>query len=203
MLSAYQAMAQIGEIRLHLTHSLLFRGYRSSTTALTGVVAVVAALVQSMVVIDPVRYLQNYLTIWFAAAVLSLALVFAKVLLAHRGDESALNRELSTTALLQLAPSIVAGLLVTLVIALFRTGAAGALPGVWMILISLGIFASRQNLPRLVVLPAGYYMLAGLWALTLSPAEAMRPWVMGSVFGFGQFLAAGVLYVTLERKRAS
>ena len=74
------------------------------------------------------------------------------------------------------------------------------LPGLWAVLFSLGLFASRRFLPRGVFLIAGYYLLAGLFCLTLDPrAQALSPWTMGITFGAGQTLTALFLYWTLER----
>jgi hypothetical protein len=44
-----------------------------------------------------------------------------------------------------------------------------------------------------------FYLAAGLTSLTLARGDAaFSPWAMGLSFGIGQFLAAGVLYRTLE-----
>ena len=97
----------------------------------------------------------------------------------------------------------VAGGLLTLVIARFAAECVWMLPGLWSVTFSLGVFASRRFLPRSIVLVAGFYLLAGLACLPLdrsgSPAGALSPWTMGTVFGTGQLLTAAVLYFTLER----
>jgi hypothetical protein len=92
----------------------------------------------------------------------------------------------------------VAGGLVTWAVADFAAEAVWMLPGLWAVLLGLGMFASRRFLPRGIAMPAGYYLLAGLYCLTLRDA-ALSPWTMGTVFGAGQLLTAGVLYWSLER----
>jgi hypothetical protein len=73
------------------------------------------------------------------------------------------------------------------------------LPGLWQVLYSLGIFASCRLLPRATFGVALFYLAAGLTSLTLARGDAaFSPWAMGLSFGIGQFLAAGVLYRTLE-----
>ena len=78
-------------------------------------------------------------------------------------------------------------------------GSVGLLPGLWSILFSLGVFASRRLLPRAIVGVAWFYLLAGLGCLAMAQGEAsLSPWAMGIPFGGGQLLAAAVLYRTLE-----
>ena len=73
------------------------------------------------------------------------------------------------------------------------------LPGVWMILFALGVFASRRLLPRSVFAVGAYYLLAGLSVLLMERGAQLQPSVMGSIFGAGQLFAAVILYFTLER----
>ena len=73
------------------------------------------------------------------------------------------------------------------------------LPGLWQILFSLGVFASCRLLPRAMFLVATFYMACGLATLATARGDAaFSPWAMGLPFGVGQWLAAAVLYRTLE-----
>jgi hypothetical protein len=198
------ALSQIADIRQHLAETRVFRGYRASAALGTSLIAVTAAFWQAFWIDDPVARFDDYLLVWFVAAVAGLAMTCGRVLIyRRRGDETNSIElgpvELRHAALQQLAPSIVAGLLVTLAIVMFHGSMVALLPGLWMILFSMGVFASRRLLPGAVVIVGAHYLLAGLVVLTLSPFDAMRPWVMGGVFGAGQLLAAIVLYWTLER----
>jgi hypothetical protein len=93
--------------------------------------------------------------------------------------------------------------LLTVVIARFAGDCLWMLPGLWAVTFSLGVFASRRFLPRSIVLVAGYYLVAGLYCLTLDRAAvALSPWTMGLVFGAGQLLTAATLYWSLERNHA-
>ena len=54
------------------------------------------------------------------------------------------------------------------------------LPGLWQILVSLGIFASVRSLPRSVALAAAWYFVAGFAVLLIGePAHALSPWTDG------------------------
>ena len=78
------------------------------------------------------------------------------------------------------------------------------LPGLWQIVYSLGVFASCRLLPRATFWVAVFYLGTGLAALAAGPGDAaLSPWTMGLPFATGQFLAAAVLYRTLERDHAT
>jgi hypothetical protein len=98
------------------------------------------------------------------------------------------------SALAQFLPSIVAGLMLTLV--LIRGGAQNLwlLPGLWQVLFSMGVFASCRFLPRPMFAVGVWYLTAGLSCLALGGAEhSFSPWAMGIPFGIGQVLVAAVL----------
>jgi hypothetical protein len=122
------------------------------------------------------------------------------VLRCRRTDQP-LQWEMSLAAAEQFMPCLVAGALLTYVIVAFNGEQVWMLPGLWMVLFSMGVFASRRLLPKPTVLIAMYYLLAGLMVLAMRRDAGLSPWTMGSVFGFGQLFAAGVLYWTLERSR--
>ena len=74
------------------------------------------------------------------------------------------------------------------------------LPGMWSMLFGLGVFASRRLLPKATFLVGGFYLLAGLFMISIRYA-ALAAWPMGATFGTGQIAAAGLLYFTLERHK--
>jgi hypothetical protein len=74
------------------------------------------------------------------------------------------------------------------------------LPGIWSVLFSLGVFSSLMILPRGGFTIALHFLLAGIVCLRFgNGANALAPWTMFVTFGVGQFIAASVLYFTLER----
>ena len=81
------------------------------------------------------------------------------------------------------------------VLAIFAPDAEWLLPGLWQILVGLGIFASFRSLPRGVALAGGWYVAAGLAALALaSETRTLSPWAMGAPFAIGQFLLAVIMH---------
>ncbi len=196
------ALTQISEIRQQMARSQEFRGYRSATTAFSAAVAVAAAGAQWAWVPDPSDDFGRYLVIWLAAAVVSLAVVGVEMAVRSARSPSAMQRQVTLAAVDGFVPSLVAGALTTYAIAEHAPRSDELLPGLWMILFSLGIFASRRFLPRGAFAVACYYMLAGLWCLTLDGDAALAPWTMGAVFGVGQLAGAVLLFWFLERNDA-
>jgi hypothetical protein len=71
----------------------------------------------------------------------------------------------------------------------------GLLPGLWQVLVSLGVFASVRGLPRTVALAGAWYFVAGFTVLLIaSQTHALSPWTMGLPFVIGQSLMAAILY---------
>ena len=197
------ALSQISEIRQQMADAQVFRGYRSATTASTALVAAGAAAAQAQWVPEPARQVNAYLAVWCAAALVSVLVVGLEMVLRCRRAQSPLQSQITRVVADQFVPSLVAGGLLTIVVARFAADSLWMLPGLWAITFSLGVFASRRFLPRSIVLVAGYYLLAGLYCLTLDRATAaLSPWTMGLLFGTGQLLTSAILYWNLERNHA-
>jgi hypothetical protein len=202
-----EALTQIAEIRQQMARGQLFRGYRSVTTGFSGLVALVAGALQATFLPDPAKYSQDdgrkYVLLWGAAAVLSLLVAGLEMAIRTRRSNSQVQRQLTLLAVEQFTPSLVAGALLTWVFFDCLPAEIWMLPGLWMIVISLGMFASARLLPRAVFGVGAYYLLAGIFVLlaTRDPHSSWRlsPWIMGGIFGIGQLAAAFVLYWKLER----
>jgi hypothetical protein len=195
-----EALTQITEIRLQMARTEVFRGYRALPAAFSGGVALLAALAQRVMVQDPSQQLNLYLTLWIGAAVVSGLSAVLEMSIRARNATSPLTRELTFLAMEQFIPCLVAGALLTLVLARSAPQSVWMLPGLWQVLYGLGIFASCRLLPRAIFGVAAFYLLAGLCTLAIAQdGRALSPWAMGLPFGIGQMLAAAVLYRTLER----
>jgi hypothetical protein len=200
IMELHEALAQVSEIRLQIARSESFRGYRSATAGFSALIAVAAALLQPAIVPDPESDMRGYLLLWVAAAGISVAATALEMTIRCRRSASPTAARLTWLAVEQFLPSLLAGAVVTCVLALRAPEAAWILPGLWGVLFSLGIFASSRLLPRQVIWVALYYLACGAAALAWGQGEqAWSPWLMGITFGGGQLLAALVLYVTLER----
>ena len=195
-----QALAQVSEIREQLARTEVFRGYRSLTVGFSGLMGLAAASVQAAWLPQPTERLGTYLTLWIGAAAVNVVVVGAEMWSRARMARTELARQTTLFAVEQFMPALVAGGLLTVVIAQRASESAWMLPGLWAVLFSLGIFASCRLLPRAVFIVGVWYLVGGILALAWGQAElALSPWFMGITFGAGQLLAAVILHITLER----
>jgi hypothetical protein len=196
-----QALDQISEIRRSMVRGQVFRGYRAHTTALTGVLAIIAAALQSRIVPNPWQDLPRYLDLWCGLAVLCAGAFAVQQIVRCRRLKSPLQSERTIEAAERFIPSLAGGAILTFTFYLSLKNELWMLPGLWAILFSQGIFASRTLLPRGISVVAGYYLIAGCLDLVLARGDHFfSPWAMGLTFGVGQLLAAAVLYWNLERR---
>ena len=196
----HEALEQISAIRGHLVTAETFRGYRAVPAAATGVVALLAALAQPTLAGDPVVQPVWYVMLWVGAAVLCAAGVGAQMLHGYLNCASAHRRATTRIVVGQLLPSLTTGALLTWILTWRHPDLVALLPGLWAMLVSLGVFASRRHLPRTIGWVGLYYLVCGAAILHYLPGrEALAPWVMGATFGVGQLAAAMVLYWNLER----
>lgn len=197
------ALLQVSEIRRQMARTETFRGYRSVPAALSGLVAVVTALVQPVVVPDPQADPQRYVMLWVVAAGISLALTAGEMIIRCGRAISPWTRQMAVMAAEQFLPCTIAGGAVTLVLLGEGPGELSLLPGMWGVIFSLGVFASSRLLPRPIFFVALYYLAAGLASLAFARGPlAFSAWSMGLTFGGGQLMTAAVLYATLERNSA-
>jgi hypothetical protein len=196
------ALAQIAEIRAHIAQNETFRGYRSATVALSGVLALAGAAVQFACIRNPQEQLADYLRLWICVAAVSLAVFAVEIAWRSYWNATAQARLLTLLAVQQFVPCLISGGLLTYAIVVFTPTSVALLPGLWAIVFSLGVFASCRLLPAATIWIAGYYLAAGAVALMCARDQSgLSPWAMAGTFGVGQLLAAVILYLTLEQDR--
>jgi hypothetical protein len=189
-----RALAQIEAIRGQVARATEFRGYDPLTLAGTGVLAGIAAALQGALINSPARHPGVYLKLWVGTAALSLALISVETVLRVRRRHSTLALPMLRSAGGEFLPSIVAGLLITAVIAHDAAPEVWMLPGLWQVIFSLGVFSSCRLLPRPMFAVGLWYLSTGLILLAGGrDACALSPWAMGVPFGIGQILVAAVL----------
>ena len=191
-----RALGDISSIRRQMARSAEFRGYGPATLACTGVFALVGAWWQAERLPDPAHHIRLYLEIWFATAMLSAAVIAVQTVTRSRRMHSGMADEMIHMAVEQFLPSAGAGALVALVLVRFVPAAEWMLPGLWQIIFSLGVFASCRFLPRWIAAAGAWYLLTGLFCLTLGDGRALSPWAMGVPYGAGQLLVAGILLLS-------
>ena len=188
-----RALGDIHTIRRQVARSTEFRGYGPATLAGTAMLAVAAASAQMLWVPSPADHIAAYLAIWIVTAVLSASLIGAEMYARTRRIHSGIADEMIRMAVEQFLPSVGVGGLVTFVLVRFVPGALWMVPGMWQVIFSLGVFSSCRFLPRPIAAAGAWYLLTGLFCISLANTRALSPWAMGIPYGAGQLLVAGIL----------
>jgi len=190
-----RALADITSIRSQLAAGTMFRGLGPEVMAVSGILAVLTALAQSL---WPEALAGNstvFLLCWVATAIVSGGLIWAEMRARSRRHHGGLADAMIMNAIEQFLPAAFAGGAVAAVLAVFAPQVLWLLPGLWQILVAIGIFASVRTLPRGIVLVGAWYFLAGVSVLMIMSSDRiLSPWPMGLPFVVGQFLMAGVLH---------
>ncbi|MCK4868249.1 MAG: hypothetical protein KAT39_09365 [Alphaproteobacteria bacterium] len=190
-----RALADIANIRNQLAAGTMFRGFGPAVMAVTGVLAIFMAGAQS---IWPEALAADTLILlagWVVTAAVSAGLIVAEMLARSRRHHGGLADAMIWNAIQQFLPAGFAGGAIGLVLVRFAPDSLWLLPGLWQVLVALGIFASVRSLPPLIALVGAWYFVAGVAVLIVaSLGQSLSPWMMGLPFAIGQFLMAAVLY---------
>jgi hypothetical protein len=191
-----KALADIVAIRSQIAAGTAFRGYGPATMAATGALALIAAVLQYFLLPDPTADPLAFFLGWGAAAALSGLVIWIEMRARSRRHHSGLADAMIHQAAEQFLPAGVAGVLLAVVMWKFAFETLWLLPGLWQVLVSLGIFASVRSLPRSVALAGAWYFISGFVVVVLaSQTHTLSPWTMGLPFVIGQSMMAGILYV--------
>lgn len=189
-----KALTDIQTMRSQIARGIEFRAYGPATIAATGIISIAAALIQAYWLGDAAN-IRSFLVLWTAAAALSAAIIAAEVMTRSKRVHSGLADEMIQAAVEQILPSIVVGTLLTYVLVRFAPETVWMLPGLWQLILSLGIFASRRFLPAPLMAVGVWYLASGLCCLAFANgAHALSPLAMLIPFGGGQLFAALLIY---------
>src|SRR5262245_48967728 len=198
MQDLHRALADISAIRDQMARGTVFRGYGPAALAATGLLALAAAIIQSLWIDDPLRDITAYLVLWVATAGLAILIVGGEAIRRSRREHDGLADDMLRAAAEQFLPAGIAGALLTFVLVRIDDSPLWILPWLWQIIISLGVFASCRSLPRPMLAVAAWYLGTGLACLAFANAvHALSPWAMGLPFLLGQMLAAVVLKLSV------
>lgn len=189
----HEALSSIETIQRQMARTEKFRGYRALPTALGSLLALVAGLVQPLVMPEPDADMPRYLLLWVGTAVIAGSISAGDAYRRHRRDGRS-SGVLIKLACEQFLPCVLAGGAVTVAVAAAPVDIDWMLPGLWSVIFSLGLFASLRLLPDAMVVPAAWYLIVGCTCLALGPREAgLSPMTMIVTFGIGQLMMAGIL----------
>ena len=190
-----KALADIIAIRSQLAAGTAFRGYGPAAMAATGGVALLTAVLQYVWLDDPSGHPLTFFCGWAAAALLSALMIWVEMQARSRRHHSGLADAMIHQAVEQFLPAGIAGVLLAVMLWKFAPETLWMLPGLWQILVSLGMFASVRSLPRSVAFAGAWYFIAGFVVLVIaSHGHALSPWTMGRPFVIGQLLMATIIH---------
>lgn len=199
MTDVESALSDISRIRDQLAASTRFQGFTPAVIALTGCLALALAALQTVrsdLSEDPILFF----VAWILVALICACLIASDAIVRARRLHRAMADTMLNTTLRHFLPVCAAGGVVAFVLLTRAPQAAWALPGLWQILVSIGVFAALINLPRRTFIVAGWYFLSGAVSLTFaSGSEQVSPWMMGLPFGLGQLLAALIFHDACKR----
>jgi hypothetical protein len=188
-----QALSEIQSIRSQVARGTEFRGYGPASIAVSGVLALLVAAVQS-------RWMAKnadvaiWLGVWAGTAAVSVLLTGIETFVRARRVHVGFAREMVQSAVEQFLPAIMVGFLLAVVMVRVAAQDCWMLPGLWELIFSLGVFASCRFLPRQMFVVGVWYLAAGLFCLAAgSVSRTLLPWAMGIPFGIGQLSVAAVL----------
>lgn len=192
-----KALADIVEIKSRLAQSSQFLGLGPAALATSGVLALAVAALQSVLpgAAEPLAYFTG----WVLTALVAVALIGAEMLRRAQRHHAGLADQMIREAVLNFVPAGVAGAALLAFFARFAPEQLWLVPGLWLILVSLGIFAAARSLPRAIALAGAWYLLAGFTVLLFAAGDqSLSPWHMGLPFALGQLLVAAIVHRASE-----
>ena len=189
-------------IRVQLAAGTMFRGFGPAVIALTGFMALATATLQSAAIL-PSSEPRETLLVWITLAIIACLLIGIEMRARTRRKHGGLADVMLLNAVEHFLPFGATGAVIAAIIMTNAPEFAWLMPGLWQMLVGLGLFAAVRFLPRTVLLAAAFYLCAGAITLALaSTARTISPWDMGLPFGLGQ-LALGVILHIAEKEDAT
>ena len=190
-----KALADISTIRSQIAAGTAFRGYGPAVIAATAGLALITAVFQFLWLDDPTGHPLIFFSGWAATAFVSGGMIWIEMQARSRRHHSGLADAMVYQAIEQFLPVGAAGALLAVMLGKFAPETLWMLPGLWQVLVSLGVFASVRSLPRSIAFGGAWYFLSGFMVLLLaSQNHLLSPWTMGLPFAAGQLLMAALLY---------
>ena len=189
------ALSHIAEIRGQLAASIKFRGFAPQAVAVTAMLAFGTAGAQALAPDEFANTPEAMLGLWVMLAPVCVLIIATEALARARTFHGGMAQAMIDSTLRQFLPPCAAGAVITLILFRLPLAPLWILPGLWQILLALGIFASAASLPKAMWLAAAWYFICGVVAMAmLSKGAEFSPWSMGLPFGLGQALVAAILH---------
>ena len=192
MQQALSDIREIGDILARTQHTSCIR---PAPIACTAAIAVAAASIAGVGSEPIYSGGATFICYWLAVACLCAVVIAVDLGFRFWTTDSELQRGRTRIAIYQFSPCLLIGAFSTLCLFPVEEQRASLLPGLWCIIIALGIFATLSNAPRAMVFPAAFYAIVGGLFLRFDEwTVGMGPWSMGMAFGVGQLWIAYILW---------
>ena len=136
-----KALADIVAIRSQIARDTAFRGLGAATVAGTGGLSLACAVGQALWLGDPSARPALFFGLWIGAALVAFALIGVEAVRRSRRLHSGLADAMVWNAIEVFMPAAGTGACLALVIARFAPEEVWMLPGLWQVLVGLGLFA--------------------------------------------------------------
>jgi len=175
-----KALADIGDIRSRLAAGTTFQGFGPFVIAITAVLALVLGVLQYLIPSVFAPTIAGYLIAWVVLASVSSVLIGIEMYSRTRRFHGGMADAMLVNAIEQFIP--------------FQPDMLWVLPGLWQLLLAVGLFASAQTLVKGIKPVAGWYFVCAFVVLVMSVEQvSLSPWLMAVPFFVGQLLTALVL----------
>ena len=187
-----RALTDITAIREQLLAGSVYQGFGPLVMAVTAVLAAVGWLLQSLEVAPAAG--TGYILFWLIIAAVAAAISVVEALARGHRRHGGLADKLLFAAIERFIPSLVAGGAITAAFLMGAPDLLWLLPGIWQILVALGLAAAARQLPGHLLIAAAWYLLCGIAVLMIAfSSRSLDPAMMGLPFLGGQLLVAGLL----------
>lgn len=196
-----RALVEIRSIRRQVAQNTEFRGYGPSTLFATAILALLTGVAQAHWLPEPAAHPAQYVALWLSTGAFCAALIATQMLTRANRLHSGMADEMVRMAVAQFLPAAIAGAILPFILLRGSQSALWALPGLWQIIFSLGVFASCRCLPRPMLLVGVWFLLTGLACVGLGDTRSLAPATMSGAYAVGMTLVAAIHY--LSAKKAS
>lgn len=189
------ALEQVRQLQSAILARIRFHGFSGPTRAISGTVALVAAVAMSTPFYP--QTVRAHLIGWGVVLFLALLLNGGALIYWFVNDQSVQRNPRRLRPVLDIIPPLFIGGVLTA--ALILRGQYTLLFGIWMLMFGLTNLASRHVLPRTINLVGLFYIVAGTAWLFTPGLSFLNPWSMGIVFFAGEWAGGIILYVDDKR----
>jgi hypothetical protein len=187
-----RALADLAEVRGRMATVQRFDGFSGNAAIASGAVAFAAGVVQFLSCPFPASLAdeERYLAIWLTCLGIALIVNYGAILIWRTRNRNEFADVQMRNVGMSIFPAVAAGGVITG--ALVARDLYDLLPGMWCAIYALGLFASRAQVPREVVLVAIAFGAAACALLFLHGA-ALAWWIMPFAFGSGQVIIGSLV----------